>query len=388
MADPKWADDRFLDELRRQTDPLADQAVASFLETRSLREINYIFQTMRSDDQPILADAPAVFQEFIRQTEALPPDIDVARLGRASEVFLRHGATACLVLLASSLPNGYAAPCLTHVLMISRDLQKEPFKRLMGVVQMLVNVTSRNAYAPGGLAVVTAQKLRLLHAGVRTIVPHYRPDYVERFGPPVNHEDMLATLMAFSYLLIDGLRKLNLGLTDAEAEDYYYLWRVYALLMGIHPPGDPFDDSFVPRSVEEAALFYDSYARRQYTGPEENPGGVVLSQENLDMMVSLLPRPLRHTELHLAPQIAMEELLGPEGLARVGLAPVAGHELLRKSFSACLDVEQKVADVAPCGLVELLSRHLFQAMIDKSRGGPVQFIVPGSVDDLRSTGLI
>jgi len=388
MADPKWADDRFLDELRRQTDPLADQAVASFLETRSLREVNYIFQTMRSDDQAILADAPAAFQDFVRQTEALPPDIDLARLDRASEVFLRHAATACLVLLASSLPNGYAAPCLTHVLMISRDLQKEPFKRLMGVVQMIVNVTSRNAFVPGGLAVVTAQKLRLLHAGVRTIVPRYRPDYAERFGPPVNHEDMLATLMAFSYLLIDGLRKLNLALTDKEAEDYYYLWRVYAVLMGIHPPGAPFDDSLVPRNVEEAALFYDTYARRQYTGPEENPSGVVLTQENLDMMVSLIPRPLRHTELHVAPQIAMEELLGAEGLARVGIAPVAGHEHLRKIFSDCLAAEQEVTSLAPCGLVELLGRHLFQAMIDKSRGGPVQFIVPGSVEDLRSAGLV
>lgn len=388
MADPKWADDSFLDELRRQTDSLADQAVASFLETRSLQEINYIFRTMRSDDQAILAGAPAAFQDFVRQTEALPPDIDRARLDRGSEVFLRHAVTGSLVLLASSLPNGYAAPCLTHILMISRDLQKEPFKRLMGVVQLLVNITARNAYVPGGLAVVTAQKLRLLHAGVRTIVPHYRPGYAERFGPPVNHEDMLATLMAFSYLLIDGLRKLNLGLTDEEAEDYYYLWRVYALLMGIHPPGAPFDDSLVPRTVEEAALFYASYARRQYTGPEDNPGGVVLAQENLEMMVSLLPRPLRHTELHLAPQIVMEELLGAEGMARVGVAPVAGHELLRKSFSAALTVEQALADVAPSGLVELLARHLFEKLIDTSRGGPVQFIVPGSVEDLRGTELV
>ena len=34
--------------------------------------------------------------------------------------------------------------------MISRDLAKDPFKRLMGVVQLLVNVTSPNAFAPGG----------------------------------------------------------------------------------------------------------------------------------------------------------------------------------------------------------------------------------------------
>jgi hypothetical protein len=388
MADPKWADDCFLDELRGQTDPLADQAVASFLSTRSLGEINYIFQRMRSDDQPILADAPESLQEFVRQTDVLPPDLDLARLDRASEVFLRHAATACTVMLASSLPNGYAAPCLTHVLMISRDLQKEPFKRLMGVLQLLVNITARDAFVPGGLAVVTAQKLRLLHAGVRTIVPHRRPGYAARYGPPVNHEDMLATLMGFSYLVIDGLRKLDLGLTEAEAEDYYYLWRVYALLMGIHPEGAPFDDSLVPRTVEEAALFYASYMRRHFTGPEENASGVLLAKDNLEMMVSLIPRPFRHTELHLAPQIVMAELLGPEGMARVGIEPVEGHELLGKSFCFALAVEQKIAGLAPCGLVECLSRHLFEKMIDSTRGGAVQFIVPGSVADLRGADLV
>jgi hypothetical protein len=388
MADPKWADDRFLDALRRQTDPPADHAVASFLSTRSLREVNYIFQNMRSDDQALLAEAPAAFQEFVRQTEALPPDLDLARLDRASEVFLRHALTACLVMLASSLPNGYAAPCLTHILMISRDLQKEPFKRLMGVLQLLVNITARDAFVPGGLAVVTAQKLRLLHAGVRAIVPHYRPAYIARYGSPVNHEDMLATLMGFSYLVIDGLKKLDLGLTEEEAEDYYYLWRVYALLMGIHPPGAPFDDSLVPRTVEDAAQFYASYARRHFTGPEENPSGVLLTQENLEMMVSMLPRPLQHTELHLAPQMVMTEVMGAEAMARVGVGPLAGHEHLRKSFHLCLSAEQGLAGGAPCGLVELLSRHLFSKMIDSSRGGPVQFIVPGSVQDLRGADLV
>lgn len=388
MADPMWGDDRFLDALRGQADVLADRAVAKFMEERDLREINYIFQQMRSDDQPILHDAPEPLREFIHQTAALPPGLDRARLDRASELFLRHALTASLVMLASSLPNGYAAPRLSDILMISRDLQKEPFKRLMGVVQLLVNVTSADAFAPGGLAVVTAQKLRLLHAGIRRIVPVHRPHYAKRFGVAVNHEDMLATLMGFSYLVIDGLRKLDLGLTDEEAEDYYYLWRVYALLMGIHPEGSPLDDSLIPPTVEAAGTFYDAYARRHFTGPEENPGGVLLARENLEMMVGMIPWPLKHSDLKLAPQLVMAELLGPEGMARVGIEPVEGHEALRKAFCLCLSAEQLGADAAPCGLVESLSRHLFQKMIDTSRGGAVQFCVPASIADLRGADLV
>ena len=95
----------------------------------------------------------------------------------------------------------------------------------------------------------------------------YRPHYQEKFGVPVNHEDMLATIMAFSYLLIDGMRRLDLELQEAEAEDLYYAWRVFALLMGIHPDGRPHDDSLIPATLAEAAEFYASYVRRNNTMP-------------------------------------------------------------------------------------------------------------------------
>ena len=88
---------------------------------------------------------------------------------------------------------------------------------------------------------------------------------------PVNHEDMLATIMGFSWLLIDGVRRLDLPLGHDEAEDLYYLWRVFALLMGIHPPGRPHDDSLIPPTIADAAAFYDGlrppqrHARRSAT---------------------------------------------------------------------------------------------------------------------------
>ena len=230
-----------------------------------------------------------------------------------------------VVLLASSLPRGYAAPCLSEILGISRDLERHPFGRLMGVVQLLINISDADAFQPHGRAIVTAQKLRLLHAGVRAIAGRYRPHYQERFGVPVNHEDMLATIMAFSWLLIDGVRRLDLPLGDDEAEDLYYLWRVFALLMGIHPPGRPHDDSLIPPTIADAATFYEAYVRRNDTTAERNPYGVVLTQDNLAMMTAMIWWPLRLIGLGWAPRIAMTELLTPEELARVGVTPLVGH---------------------------------------------------------------
>jgi hypothetical protein len=254
----------------------------------------------------------------------------------------------------------------------------------MGVIQLLVNVSSKGAFGPDGQAVITAQKLRLLHAGVRTLVPRFRPGYEEKFVVPVNHEDMLATIMGFSYLVIEGLQRLGLRLSEAEAEDFYYLWRVYALMMGIHPEGKPDDDSYIPATVEEAGAFYDSYVRRHDTGPAENPYGLVLTQDNLDMMRDLIPRPLRLV-LGLTPRLSMSELMTPVEMARVGVQPVAGHGVLRAVFGLVLRVAQGLLDVVPFST--RLATLIFQEMIDTSRDGVVEFCIPVNLMTLRSSNL-
>src|SRR3954469_1508749 len=281
MGHGRWSDDGFLDSLRRQGDPPADQAVQQLMALHDMRVVNEIFKTLRADDKPIPSDAPGPFREFVEATRELPPGVDHGRLARGGHIFLKHALSAAVAMLASSLPRGYSAPCLCEILSISRDLQNHSFLRLMGVVQLLVNVSCPGAFAAENKAVVTAQKLRLLHAGVRAMTPRFRRGYEERHGVPVNHEDMLATIMGFSYLVIEGIRRLGLTLPDEEAEDYYYLWYVYARMMGI-------PDEYVPPTVADAGEFYDSYVRRHDTGPEENPYGVVLTQDNLNMMKSLI----------------------------------------------------------------------------------------------------
>jgi hypothetical protein len=385
MGDPKWSDDRFLDSLRQQGDPQADLAVGRLIEERDVRAVNEIFKTLRADDTPIPDDAPAPFRAFVEATGQLPSWADRGRLARGGDVFLKHAFSCAVVMLASSLPRGYSAPCLCHILSISRDLAAHPYQRLMGVIQLLVNVSSKDAFEPDGRAVITAQKLRLLHAGVRTLVPRFRPGYEEKFGVPVNHEDMLATIMGFSYLVIEGLQRLRLPLSEAEAEDFYYMWRVYAQMMGIHPEGQPDDDSYIPATVEEAGQFYDSYVRRQDTALVQNPYGLVLTQDNLAMMRDLIPKWLRLFGLGLAPRLAMSELMTPAELARVGVRPVMGHGVLRAVFGLVLRLAQGLLDVVPFST--RLARLIFQEMIDTSRQGEVEFCIPVTLTTLRSPGL-
>ncbi len=380
----KWSTDVFLDRLRQQGDPQADEAVARLIAAGGTQAVGPIFKLLAANDTPLPPGAPEPLVQFMATSAGLPPGIDMARLQRGGDVFLRNALPAVVVLLASSLPRGYAAPCLCEILTISGDLERHPFNRLMGVVQLLVNISDENAFEPGGRAVVTARKLRLLHAGIRVLTARYRPHYHASFGVPVNHEDMLATIMGFSYLVVDGLQRLGRAVPPSEAEDLYYLWYTFALLMGIHPDGQPHDHSLIPATVDEAAEFYASYVRRNNTMPDRNRAGVVLTQDNLRMMTALLPWSVRLMGLGFAPRMFMTELMTPEELARVGMKPQPGHRVLERILASILRLSQKEGERH--AFAARLGRHLLQGMVDVDRHGHVAFAIPFSRVDLRGRG--
>lgn len=383
----RWSDDRFLDLLSGHKDDLADATVARLIAENGVAQVGALFQQMSADDSQLPADAPGALRDFIEQTRELPQGIDTARLA-SRDALLPFGPVSCLVMLASSLPQGYSAPRLARILTISGDLGSHPYKRLMGVLQLLINLGNHDAFVPGGLAVVTAQKMRLLHAGIRLMVPRYRPDYQQQFGVPVNFEDQLATLMGFSYLVIDGLRRLGCVTRDKDAEDRYYRWQVFARLMGIHPPGAPHDGSWIPEDVAAAARFYSSYTRRHFTRAAENPEGARLAQINLDLMVDLVPKRLRRLGHGTMPRVAMAELLEPAELARIGMSPVAGHRFMKALFTVSIHLSYGLWRGLPRRLEYALGSLLYNSMVRQSRGGTVEFVIPTSVDTLRGKGFV
>jgi hypothetical protein len=383
MVDAKWSDETYLRELSLQGDFLADRAVRELIEGHGVEKVSLLFQSMHAGEEGLPEGSPEPLRRFMAETSALPDGLDTARLERGGEVFLTHAFSAAVVLLASSLPAGYCAPRLSQILAISGDLDQHPYKRLMGVLQLLVNISTHRSFEPNGVAVLMAQKMRLLHAGIRTIVPKYKKSFQQDHGVPVSHVDMLATIMGFSYLVIDGLRKLGVDLSKQEEEDFYYLWRVFAQMVGIHPDGKPESDEYVPPDVDSAAAFYNAYAQRYYVPASENPEGVDLSRHNIGMIESLIPDWLKLFGFRALPKIVMLELLGRDGMAMTGIRPVTGHHFMKAAFSGTLRLVQKIEGDAPGHLAERLGQLVFQEMIDKSRGGEVTFLVPTTLADMR-----
>ncbi|ETS59903.1 hypothetical protein PaG_05873 [Moesziomyces aphidis] len=100
----------------------------------------------------------------------------------------------------------------------------------------------------GGDGWQSAVRVRLLHANVRRRVlkmaerrkasssPGGQAIYdVEKNGMPINQEDLLGTLCAFSSAPLAMLQKIGITPTAQEREDYIALWRHVGFYMGIEP---------------------------------------------------------------------------------------------------------------------------------------------------------
>ena len=380
MSD-RWTD-AYLDSLRRQGDAAADAEVRRMMQEHETETIASIFHKMRVNDEFRPADHFPDLLAFFEASERLPEDVDYARLQRGEAVFNRHLLAGALILLTKSLPEGYQAPNLAIILNMSGLLRTQTLKRLLGTLELVLNVTRPGEFRAGGKAIVTAQKLRLLHAGVRHIVRMRMPEYGERYGVAVNQEDLLGTIMGFSLLVILGMRTLQAGWTADEEEDFLYLWKVYAFMMGIHPGGDSGRLDGLPANVDDALAFYEAYGRRHYVSADRNPEGVALASANRRMLERMVPRVLRWLGMGVLPVVFMRRMMGAEACNRLGITG-REHPILTAFYGRLVDVAERW-DFFRLRVRPLFVSSLYQDMINTEIGGEVTFTVPTSINDLEN----
>jgi ER-bound oxygenase mpaB/B'/Rubber oxygenase, catalytic domain len=397
----RWTD-AYLDSIRALSDERADRALQAVLARgpKDKAALRRLFGAMDSnDDQPV----SAVFEElreFFEQTRNLPSDVDLDRIRRGEAVFNRNAIDGAQALLCKSLPSGYQAPTLSIILNVSGNLVQHTYRRLLSTLQTVVNVSAMNGFQHGGRAVITAQKLRLMHAGVRHVASQHpeltsrpSPDgngkdsFSQRYGIPINLEDMLATSVGFSLLVVRGWRILGNKLTAQEEEDYMYLWMTFARLMGIHPPGEPESRAFIPENLADAEVFYRQYERRHYVSAEQNPDGVVLARADLAMLERKLKKVIRpllyRLGFGLLPRMRMQLLLGKATCRQLGLPIVRGHWFLSRLLLAVhpfLDAVEVRANQSGDRLGLLLLQDLICWDNDNQR---VEFMIPEDLKDLK-----
>jgi hypothetical protein len=366
----------------------------------------------------------------------LPVWADRSRILLGQRAFMTNLLPAVLVLLCKSLPEAYSAGRPAAVLMLSGELSDLPYHRLIGTMQLLVTVSTPYSFeGPWYAAPVAAEEMQLLHAGVRMNVaprlvePQRQPvdrthggwggdayevwpgyerfvrgwpdsDHADSQQVVVSQTDMLATIIAFSVLVIDGLEALGTPMKHDEAEAYWHLWRVFAVLKGLHPPGKPMDGSWVPETLDDARTFWQTYRRLYLCGPTTrhagwqdaaraaNPAGYALTSAHLHMIAKMLkkwlsPLPVSEARWLRIVQWYVERLGGEEGAARVGVPDGRLGWLSRKLVLDLPRWLEGLLDRIDPSVHVAISRYALAKLVNQEYGTRLVFPVPQDLADLQ-----
>ena len=252
--------DEFLDGMRQQTDPLADEAISDLMRDKRSSQYRDIIQALTTNSYKIPEGLPDSVVHFLETTRQLPDWADPKLIQRGQE-FLENNISDLLLMLGLlSLPFDYAAAKGAQVLYQSERLRNNPAKRLAETGQYLLDVGEKNGFGPEGKAVCSAQKVRLTHAAIRYHI-WQKGDWNETWGQPINQEDMAGTNMSFSVLPIRGLRKIGVEVSQEDAQAYIHLWNVANHIMGV-------DERLVPDTNKEAFWLTKRISERQHASSQ------------------------------------------------------------------------------------------------------------------------
>jgi hypothetical protein len=231
-----------------------------------------------------------------------------------------------------------------------------PARRVTEVLQFLVDIMQPGGLTTGGgRGVRSIQKVRLMHAAVRRLAaasPSWKPEW----NLPVNQEDLLLTLISFSWVVLDGLDKLGVSIASADQEAYLHCWLVVGFLLGIQ-------ETLLPGDVARAREVGETIARRQF-GP--SPDGQALTKALRDVVDSALPGNVFH---YVTPHF-IRLFVGDERAEWLGVED-PGPELLRKTlqFLGVESTQLIERSDALSTLAHKLGPILLNALLFVDRGG-------------------
>jgi hypothetical protein len=264
-----------LDVFRVRTDEALDELVTRLPPQQIGQMLGVLF---RSDHIP---EGDAGLGALL---ERLPPvpveEPDAVAEGQA--LFRLFGPECLLILGCYSLPAAYAAARGVQVIHRARRLEDDGIRRLTETAQMVINLMLPGGLEPGGIGARSARKVRLMHALVRQHVRSMsEPAWSPALGEPINQEDLAGTLLTFSLLVIDGLKKIGAVVSPSAERGYYALWSHVGAILGIEP-------RLRPTNGEEAVALAGLIGARQFA---PSPEGQHLARELIKVNDALFPLP-------------------------------------------------------------------------------------------------
>jgi len=256
--------DEMLQPYRQQGDAPADTVITAVVEAEG-REGLRSLMTWLADPAALSlqALAPSVLHDFFTTHSVLPAWANAEQMAKGMAFFQKHAQQIGLILGCFSLPYCYLGANGAQVLWLTERIKNDTARRLHETGEWIFAVNDPREWTTK-TAMFRTLKVRLLHAAVRWFSLHSGRWQLE-WGNPVNQEDMAGTNLAFSYIVLRGLRKLGIVASEAEEEAYLHHINVIGFLNGV-------SEDLIPKNLRQAYLLDRAIARRQFMVSEAGQG--------------------------------------------------------------------------------------------------------------------
>ena len=251
----------------------------------------------------------APIEALFDSVRPIPAWVDWLAIDRARRPFERTGVFGGLVLSLRALMGGYLAPAGNKPLVFSGRLREQAARRVAETSRFVTAVCAPGGMRPGADGWLITLHVRLMHAQVRRLLWASGKWDRARWAEPINQHDMLATMLLFSEVYIEGLRLFGFAISHEEAEDWLQLWRLVGWAMGTRA-------DLLPVDYAEATRLRELILATQ--GPADDDGRALAAA-----LLDTAPDDPLGLRRSLARGLS-RMLIGPENADALAIAPAPG----------------------------------------------------------------
>lgn len=170
---------------------------------------------------------------FFKLVETPPAWFDPAKIKASIHFTHRLGTNSTFILRDLALMTGYQYPGFNQPLILTGALSKFAGKRLAETHKWWLDVNKENSFDRFNDGFTSTIFVRFIHALVRYQLNKSAEWDHEVWGAPINQFDQALTNIAFSGVLLLGVRGIGIFPNKTEVESIMHFWKYAGWLMGV-----------------------------------------------------------------------------------------------------------------------------------------------------------
>lgn len=170
---------------------------------------------------------------FFKAVETPPRWFDPAKIKASIQFTHRLGTNSTFILRDLALMTGYQYPGFNQPLILTGALNKYAGKRLAETHKWWLDVNKENSFDRFNDGFTSTIFVRFIHALVRYQLNKSEEWDHDVWGTPINQFDQALTNIAFSGVLLLGVRGIGIFPNKNEVDSIMHFWKYTGWLMGV-----------------------------------------------------------------------------------------------------------------------------------------------------------